>query len=723
MVFSTPSSSVSNNPLVLPPTLPQAPQTSSLEVTTIASQAIQSGQTYKAKSLDNFSANLLPSDKQADLSLIASLFFSHATDRLPALQIVKSWNSAEGAVILARDSKEELQAYVQKNGQIAQVSAEWIVGIPKEIRKDARKLASYLEDTYIHLNPLKGGYKLYINPRLRGGGFLSLIPSVISFFTKSAFGNLIEEAGSEARATIQVGGNEIRASIDRAEVAANKTLSKMGREIRQSIDKAQSGATSVLKVASSETEKIIGLAGIEARYTSKVLELQVEKALSKAAKEAELVFATAGLEAQKTIQFGGEEARKTCIAFSREVNSTIKLVGKETHEILTQGGREVKEILDKANKDAKAIIHEAGEEFSIRSLTVIRGALEEAEKVVHTTIKQTSEEASNLIRMMGEEANGVVLNLGSQGRLLIKDTGQEIRLIADEVLSKAFAGQEMIIKAAGQEARLTVQEVGKQVCSTLYEIPYIAGLTAQQVGRNFSYGLKDGFWGTSEAEMLINNLKNLIGSSKGIKLEELLEFVYDQHQLIPQDKASLYKELIKLFNGPQIKDRETIFLFIGAAAIKDKDLIHKTFYRTADLSIEVINGIPGNVKTILEEKQEDALDCLLPVVEELPLDENDKIDPLALQLEEQKLFLLQERAASENLKVENELLRTLLEEERKSWKEKNEIMELKTQEGLSLQKEIEELTNEVKKLKKIIASKDMDIQFLSPAYEKRGKPV
>ncbi|MBS4167768.1 GTPase domain-containing protein [Parachlamydia sp. AcF125] len=170
MVFSTPSSSVSNNPLILPPTLPQAQQTPSSEMATIASQAIQSGQIYKAKSLDNFSADLLPSDKQADLSLITSLFSSRTTDRLPALQIVKSWNSAEGTVILARDSKEELQAYVQKNGQIAQVSAEWIVGIPKEIRKDARKLASYLEDTYIHLSPLEGGYKLYINPRLRGGG-------------------------------------------------------------------------------------------------------------------------------------------------------------------------------------------------------------------------------------------------------------------------------------------------------------------------------------------------------------------------------------------------------------------------------------------------------------------------------------------------------------------------------------------------------------------------
>lgn len=626
---------------------------------------------------------------------------------------IKSWPIFNGTVHL-KTTKHGLIAVVEQNERISHIRNEWIQGVPQGMQRDPDILGKYLMDTYVRLTPLQEGFILRINPRLKGGmfgaigGFFSSVSSTMNFFTSSNYIKLAKTAGSEARATIRVGGVEARATIDKAEDSAKKTLNTMGVEVRSSIDRAQKGAKEVLETASSEMIKTIEMAGLETRYTSKIMELQAEKILGRASREAQFLLETAGAESGQAIFLCGEEARKTSLVLSREMTANLQTARQETMKILSQGGFEVREILDKATQDVKEIIHIAGEEYAQKSSLVIKQAFSQAEQVIHTTIQLANQKASGLIEQLGKEAQGVILNLGNMGQILIKDTGKEIRLIADDVLKKAFAGQQMTIQVAGEEARLTVQSIGQELRSTLYEIPLVAAMVGEHLGRNFVQGIKDGLFGLQEGELLNNRLKNLQGTQCNIN--NLLKFIYDQHQLPPQKKYQLYHTLISLFNQPAIHERErsSIMLFIGAAALDDEGLMAKSSYYVlsgTDFRAKVIAAIPGEAGKLLKEQGQKAIQCLLPkTVPEatLPVEE---VNPFEIECERKNLKIKSQENALLNVQSENQFLLALSEEEKKR-------ADLNAQEAALRERSIQELLSKVNELANLVRKQEKEIAFL-----------
>lgn len=547
---------------------------------------------------------------------------------------------------------------------------------------------------------------------------MALLSSALSLFTASGYMRLAKTAGAESRATVHLAGNEMRATIDRAEDAAKRSVARMGAEIKSSIDKAQNGAMQLLQATSSEVSMLMAGAGIEARHTSKLIELQVEKAINAAARKAELLFDTAAMQTRCAIMLAAEQVRVSSVQISQEVTKNISAAKQEAAALIVQSGKEVRNILSKASIEAKGLIHIAGEEFSSKSLQVLQHAIGETENCMKKTIDLANQRLTGLVEQLTREANGIVINLGEQGRLLIKDTGQEIRIVADEILSKAFSGQQMVIKVAGEEARLTVQQMGKELRSSLYEIPSIAAIAGEQLGRNFAHGLADGLFGVDEVSNIVNSIKNLKGCEKHLTIQDLLHFIRDQHQLEAQKKAVLYKSAIELFNSPSldVKNRNTCFLFIGLAALNDNGLIepHRYILSATDFRSEVIAKIPGKSGTLLKEHGRNAIAILSPkpVEQQKILEENRPPVEFEIELEKQKLHNKSLEMDLENVKEENALLQAYHQEEKARASRKKIKLVQKQEEANQKEQQIKELKDSINQLEILVKKQQHEIAFL-----------
>lgn len=517
---------------------------------------------------------------------------------------------------------------------------------------------------------------------------LGAVASGLGFFTSANYVKTVREA----QVAVRIAGQESRATIEKADQAAQAVLGKMGNEVRSSIHLAQRKVAETLTLAGSETRRVIGETGIDARYTSEIMRIKVDQILTKAAREAEIVLATAGLETRNVIELGGQEARETCLLLSSEVNTQIREASQQATKVLKDGGLEIRGILDQVVEDTRALTEGVGREFE----NVIEVSLERAGRVLSATVDSVDQKLEGLIGQMGREANGLIINLGEQGRLLVQDTGQEIRACANKVLAKAFSGQQMIIKTAGAESRLTIQAVGKELRSTLYEVPVIAGLTAELVGRSFAFGLVDGFWGQGNGSRIVHCLKNLLSQPNGASIEEVIQYVSEQTQLPAEEKFALYKELVAITNNPAIegKKREQLLIFIGVAALKDDGL------KTVSLGLlygryerhygeELIELIPGNAQAVLKTNGQDALERFLPEVVELPLIE--PLDPLQVLVDQHKLELLDLRYRLENEAKKNQILELEKQAQQSSREEVQECLQETQNDALAAQQRIKEL--------------------------------
>lgn len=85
-------------------------------------------------------------------------------------QAIKSWKYKNGFV-RGVISENELDFVLELDGIVCNIMSSEVIGIPDKIKKDSNLLEKFLSDTYIKLTPLANGqYKLYIYPRLHGGG-------------------------------------------------------------------------------------------------------------------------------------------------------------------------------------------------------------------------------------------------------------------------------------------------------------------------------------------------------------------------------------------------------------------------------------------------------------------------------------------------------------------------------------------------------------------------
>jgi len=88
--------------------------------------------------------------------------------------VLQSYVTDHKKVNLIFDETSGLEARVfSDSGKSIAVSKEWISGIPGGISNDRQKLEQFLLNTYIKLNSLNdGGYHVYVNHRVRGGGHI-----------------------------------------------------------------------------------------------------------------------------------------------------------------------------------------------------------------------------------------------------------------------------------------------------------------------------------------------------------------------------------------------------------------------------------------------------------------------------------------------------------------------------------------------------------------------
>jgi hypothetical protein len=124
--------------------------------------------------------------------------------------------------------------------------------------------------------------------------------------------------------------------------------------------------------------------------------------------------------------------------------------------------------------------------------------------------------------------------------------------------------------------------------------------------------------------------------------------------------------LIDLFNNPIVKERETLLLFIGLAALNDQGLIGRTIYLWAtDYQSKVIEKIPGEAGRLLREQGADAVNSLLPKVVAAPVAAIEQVNPFEIECERQKLSMKALENAFMAAKSENQFLLALSEEEKK----------------------------------------------------------
>jgi vacuolar-type H+-ATPase subunit H len=618
------------------------------------------------------------------------------------------------------DNKGKVYAkqLVEKEKDFVWVLFKQIHGVPNFIPPERKEkfLSCLSENGVPHL---RCG-ELHMHFRLRGGMLevASAAKNLSGFFTANSYRKLVQQTGAEARATIQVGGQEVRATIEKAEDSACRTISDCKYAVGSCLEKARSDTSRVLEKTKVEMESVIAATGIESRHTSRHLAIQVEHLMRQAVIDTETILAKAGRETRNTVEFTNREARETALLLSNEADKMIHSSSREIGTLIKNGSIEIKGILEQSTRESKIIIEEAGEEFSIRSSEVINLACEQAQQVITHILEESEVSLSHLLDRIREDVHGIVLSLGDQGRLMIQDTGQEVRVTADHVLAKAFQGQQMVIKGIGYEARLTVEAFGKEVRSTLYEIPFIAGVTAEQVGRGLVHGLRSELLGSSPITTLIYKIERAMHAKQEISVFDLLNFISQQNQASIQarDKVKLYVALINLFNDPVLcapeEARKNAFLLIGVAAIRDKDLRETThswifFSQQSNLAHEVIKEIPGEeIRESLRIHGDQVLDALEPRVERIISEEIvEREADFDIKFDQALDHLDDLKTNFEKTKSEKTMLASLN-------KEKDCLIEMQSRQGKEKESKIQELTEKISDLNKAIESLKLEIKFL-----------
>ncbi len=395
---------------------------------------------------------------------------------------------------------------------------------------------------------------------------LSCIGAVGGLLTVKKYQNLCEKVGEEASATVRVAGREVRSTMEKGEKIANRLLNVCERNVDTCLEKMRKNASEVIE-----------LGGIEARYT-------LENSLL-----------DARLKTGQVITQTGTEVCKASFLLNQDIQQTVDSTADQINLLMQNGEARIKNILQEGDQHGESLI-----------------------KSIDQVIVQNIAEVKKHLLDLANECNrllcGIILNIGAEGRLLIRDTGKEISICADHALSKAFEGQQMIVECFGEEARFSIAAFGQEMRSTLYEIPYLANVTAEQIGKGIISGLKEGLLG----ESLLGNLKKEMGrifqSSNKISIDFILKFLIeqDQKELTPVSKVQLYINLIHTCNSlnrfPNEEMKKHAFILIVQTALKDPILSRSArswigWMQPTNYPQQVIDAIPGeNLRKSLKSK-------------------------------------------------------------------------------------------------------------------------
>lgn len=630
---------------------------------------------------------------------------------------LRSWPCSRGTISIIKLPCGQLEARLHTENGDEIISHEWIVGLPPSKHRQLPFLKTFLTDTYVRLAPheclTSKGYSLQINHKIRGGivgvmeavsAALGLANSAVGFFTADKYKQIAEVAVKGVKATF----SGAQATIIQADESTSHVIDKMHEAVQLSLDKANhtglsliEGASDLVETTGTTTAGVISLAGSETRETAIATADQVKAVFADANKRADRTLRRLGLETQNAIKLSGEEARKVTWALSNEVKRSVTHTRKETNQLIESGEKSVKEVLEDGQKKALRLIAEGGKVTS----SVIAKSLADADAVMKRTIADVNVMYKGLIDHMREGVKGLLVDVGEQGRLLIQDTGKEIRVTADEILTKAMHGQQVVIKAAGVEARLTIQEAGKEIRSTLYQLPTIAAMTGETFGRNVAKGLLDGILGSDSMRHIKNEIENYVAQPGGFDLVLLLGYVREQTQLKEGQKCQLYETLIRLVNVPKLDEelRKKYLLYIGVAVFLDKNISKEPggIMRT-HLDV-LLTKFPDPARGILMAERENSLKITYPLrtvlIEEI--DERDET------IQEQRLLLMDAEEGMDEVKVRN----ATLEKERETLAREKADLEAKLVRLAADQERLHAHRAEAERLEKSLRSSELDRQL------------
>lgn len=95
----------------------------------------------------------------------------------PNVNMIKEWPLEDGKVTVS-NHEGKIYASITKHGISTTIPIHHISGLPTGSHIDIRTWEAFFSDTWVRLSSLgEGEYKLYINPRLNGGGNITIDPS------------------------------------------------------------------------------------------------------------------------------------------------------------------------------------------------------------------------------------------------------------------------------------------------------------------------------------------------------------------------------------------------------------------------------------------------------------------------------------------------------------------------------------------------------------------
>jgi len=345
------------------------------------------------------------------------------------------------------------------------------------------------------------------------------------FYPKSSIKDSLEEAGYQARIT-----------LDKLDGVITATMQKVGAlEDKFMVDLGKTG-----KMFIQET-------GNELRITADGI-----------AKNTQATLRVAGYEARFTIAAAGQEARAVVEYIGEEVRLTIQEAKDATREIIGHTSKEADRLMVNFGKEAQLVIEKAGDTFT----TSTNKAMDKFFSKSNEAMDAAFSKSEALLKLGGKEVRLSIEALGSETRLTIKTAAQETK----EVIDHTQEALDVLLKG----------------------MPDIVGRIEKEIVLELFNEIKNGFWGKNEFQRLLQDVQKNIRDSdarRGDKQElvsRLLMHVKKQSQgsLSSLEKANLYIELINCVNQPSIRDpdKQLLFFLIAATAFHDTKLTQRDNY-------------------------------------------------------------------------------------------------------------------------------------------------
>jgi hypothetical protein len=370
-------------------------------------------------------------------------------------------------------------------------------------------------------------------------------------FPQRSIQNSMEEAGHQARITLDKANEVITAALEKVDGIQGKFVMNLGEqgkifihtageELRISAEKIKEGVQATVKIAGYEAQATIGAAGVQARATVKYIGEEVRLTIKEAGKETKKILGTAAGHADKIILNIGKQGELLINQTGAVANEALVTIFKELGITLGAASQEIKLSINEAGKEMRWTIKEATKAMNL--------TMNDAGDILGRERKALRQDIEDVIGRFSQETHAIIGRLGTGWR---KER---------EVLTT--------------ELRDRIESLAKEAQKISESIPL-----------GFVEELKDAVFGRSDYRDGLRKINSEMrfSPSSGDKVAivgKLLKWIRSQGQesLLPSEKAYLYAELIRCVNTVDTlfireQDRKWLFHIIAGIAYHDEKLV------------------------------------------------------------------------------------------------------------------------------------------------------